>query len=739
MGRNKPPAHQQRTQPLRLRAEELLRSDCPDISKMPTKDVEALVHELRVHQIELELQNEDLREAQLELAESRDRFSDLYEFAPIGYLTLDTKGHVIEANLAAAAMLGVERKDLLGAPITRFVANGFQDEWYFHLRAVFAAESKQACELAMQTAKGDPLAVRLESLAHESATSETPCSRTALIDVTEVHAAQEQLQRLNEELEQRVDARTADLRQRTDQLARQSAELQRREHEFRALADNVPALFTYVDREGRFRFVNNRYAAFWQRPATELVGKTAAEVLGPELFEMARPHIEAALRGEEVVYEAEFEHDNREYTMHVRYMPDRDERGEVQGYFGLLTDITELKQTEQRLAERSDMLRLLNDVATAANEARSGEAAIEYALQRVSEHNGWCFGHAYLLEEDDPDTLVPVRTYYESAPGRFRMFRAATLKLRRLRGGQGLPGRALKTKAVQWTDNLEEELTARRAEVGRELGLVCGAAFPIFAQSEVVGVLELFSDKAIERTQRLLESMTSIGTQLGRVVERQQFERNLARAVLAEQQRLGRDLHDSVGQEMAGLAMITERMAEQARRGSPPGAHALVELSDGLRHALDETRAVVRDMLSPAAQAENLVDALREIAVAVRRRYDVLCEVDCPEPLPVDAAEIMVHLYRITSEAVANAARHAQATRIDLRAVQQDGMLVLEVHDDGVGIPEDAGGGSGLWIMQHRANVVGATLDISGRAEGGTVVRCVLPADKLRPGRFAGD
>jgi signal transduction histidine kinase len=183
---------------------------------------------------------------------------------------------------------------------------------------------------------------------------------------------------------------------------------------------------------------------------------------------------------------------------------------------------------------------------------------------------------------------------------------------------------------------------------------------------------------------------------------------------------------------MAGLAMIAEQMAERARGGKPPDAEALVELSGGLRHALEDTRSVVRDMLSPAAaNAEDLADALREIAASVRERYGLSCEVGCPEPVLVDAAEVMVHLYRIASEAAVNAARHAQAGRIDLRAGLEDGMLVLEVRDDGVGIPADAGGGSGLWIMQHRANVIGATLDIRRGAKGGTVVRCTLPEDEL--------
>jgi signal transduction histidine kinase len=432
----------------------------------------------------------------------------------------------------------------------------------------------------------------------------------------------------------------------------------------------------------------------------------------------------------------------------MRVVPELAPDGSVETVLGISRDITELRhaqeqlgranqELEQRVAERTGMLELLNDVATAANEAQNVEQALEYTLRRVSEYNGWCFGHAYLLEDSDTPVLVPVRTFYEAAPGRFRRFQAATRKVR-LRPGEGLPGRTYATKEVQWADAIDEELVARRAEVGRELGVCCGAAFPIFAGDEVVGVLEFFSTRQIERTERLLESMASIGTQLGRVVERQRFERNLARALLAEQQRVGQDLHDTVGQQMAGLALIAERMARQARSGAPPEAGALAELTEGLRHALEDTRAVVRDLLPPVvSRAEDFGAALQEMTASVSRRNDVVCEVDCPQPVSIDVREVAVHLYRIAAEAVANAVRHAQARRIVLHVAVEDDMLVLEVRDDGVGIPPDAGTeGSGLGIMRHRANVIGATLDVRRGAEGGTIVLCTVPVERLRrPGR----
>ena len=109
----KPPGHSARMSPgnipLRARAERQLQTAPRDLSQMSGGEVEKLVHELQVHQIELEMQNEELGRAQVEIQNSRDRFADLYDFAPVGYLTLNTAGVIIEANLTASTLLGVNR------------------------------------------------------------------------------------------------------------------------------------------------------------------------------------------------------------------------------------------------------------------------------------------------------------------------------------------------------------------------------------------------------------------------------------------------------------------------------------------------------------------------------------------------------------------------------------------------------------------------------------------------------
>jgi PAS domain S-box-containing protein len=715
MRRNKDKPQASSSPGLRQQAEaQVSGAPAADVSTLSLDEIRALVHELQVHQVELEIQNENLRATQRELADARDRYFNLYELAPIGYITLDRNRRVRSANLTAAEVLSVDRDRLIGAHLEAFIAQEDRDACYFVLRRAAGTPDRHTAELHLDAEDGTNRWVLLEVAWTGSEEPDADEWRVTLRDITP-----------------RKNAENA-LREWTRQFER--------------LADNAPDIVFRVDREFRHVFVNQRMLNVTGMRREEFLGRTSRQ-LGrpPELCDLWEQVFAKTFESRQP-QEAEFAYETllglRFYQM--RLVPELAPDGSVETVLGITRDITEQKRAEealrrmnemleQRVAERTGMLKLLNDVATTANEARCIDEALEYTLKRVSEYNGWSFGHAYLLEEGDPPLLVPVRTFYEAAPGRFRRFQAATLKTR-LRPGQGLPGRALAAKAVQWADDIEQELVTRRAEVGSELGVCCGAAFPIFAGDEVVGVLEFFSDRQIERTDRLLESMAGIGTQLGRVVERQRFEKNLGRALLAERERLGLDLHDTVGQQMAGLALIAERMAHQAESGTPPDATTLSALSNGLRHALADTRTVVRDLLPlGVTDAETYSVALQALADTVSQRYDVACEIDCPRPVSIGAPDVAGHLYHIAAEAVTNAAKHARARWIVLHLAVENDMLVLEVRDDGVGIRADADTrGSGLWIMQHRANVIGASLDIRRGPEGGTTVRCVLPEDQLR-------
>jgi PAS domain S-box-containing protein len=152
-----------------------------------------MLHELRVHQIMLDMQNKELRRAQLEQEASQARYFDLYELAPVGYCTLSETGLILEANLTAASLLGVAREELVKQPITRFILAEEQNSYYQHRKKLFETGGLQACELRMLGHDGTPFWARLEATAAWDAVG-APVGRVVLSDITERKRAETALQ-----------------------------------------------------------------------------------------------------------------------------------------------------------------------------------------------------------------------------------------------------------------------------------------------------------------------------------------------------------------------------------------------------------------------------------------------------------------------------------------------------------------------------------------------------------------
>ena len=193
---------------LRKRAETMIGASPTEIARMPVEQVERLVHELQIHQIELNLQNEELRQSQAELAESRDRFNDLYDFAPVGYLTLDRDSAILQANLTAASMLGLPRTRLIGRRLTSFVTRNSQDTFYLHQQAVVESGNKQVCEVVLQRPDGATFPVQVETVCAEDPSVHTRHWRSAISDITVLKQAEDVLRQARDELEKHVEART---------------------------------------------------------------------------------------------------------------------------------------------------------------------------------------------------------------------------------------------------------------------------------------------------------------------------------------------------------------------------------------------------------------------------------------------------------------------------------------------------------------------------------------------------
>jgi two-component system cell cycle sensor histidine kinase/response regulator CckA len=190
---------------LRRRAEasarELASQSAEHLDNLSPEDMRRMLHELRVHQIELEMQNEELRRAQAELDAARARYFDLYDLAPVGYCTLSDKGLILEANLPAATLLGVARGVLVKQPMSQFVCEKDQDIYYLHRKRLWKTGAPQICELRLANEGDTPCWARFEATTGQDTDGELVC-RLVISDITERRQREEELRLLESRLRQ---------------------------------------------------------------------------------------------------------------------------------------------------------------------------------------------------------------------------------------------------------------------------------------------------------------------------------------------------------------------------------------------------------------------------------------------------------------------------------------------------------------------------------------------------------
>ena len=173
---------------LRQKAEAIFRetldSSLEQLDSLSPETLRTALHELRVHQIELEMQNEELRLTQEELDVSRARYFDLYDLAPVGYITISAEGLILETNLTAATLLGLHRTDLPKRPLSQFIFKEDQDTYYKHRRKLFETGEPQQCELRVVTHDGTIVWTNLDATAALDE-SGAPTCRAVMSDISD--------------------------------------------------------------------------------------------------------------------------------------------------------------------------------------------------------------------------------------------------------------------------------------------------------------------------------------------------------------------------------------------------------------------------------------------------------------------------------------------------------------------------------------------------------------------------
>ena len=231
------------------------------------------------------------------------------------------------------------------------------------------------------------------------------------------------------------------------------------------------------------------------------------------------------------------------------------------------------------------------------------------------------------------------------------------------------------------------------------------------------------------------------------VTDTKALQREVLAIAAAEQRRIGQDLHDGAGQELTGLAMLSQRLAGALASQSLAEAAWAAKIVDGLEEAMRHIRALSKGLAPVEVDAEGLMAALAELASRTREFHHVECSFECEQPVQILDNQTAMHLYRMSQEALNNALKHGHPARLAVRLAAAGDLVTLEIADDGAGLgdlPEGAAG-MGLRIMHYRAELIGAKLEIKPNFPSGVRVVCTLnqrqrvAAESLAPPAANGD
>jgi signal transduction histidine kinase len=212
------------------------------------------------------------------------------------------------------------------------------------------------------------------------------------------------------------------------------------------------------------------------------------------------------------------------------------------------------------------------------------------------------------------------------------------------------------------------------------------------------------------------------------VTERKRLERALLEVSEREQRKFGHDLHDSLGQRLTGLEMLSHALAEELKSRVPVLAKQARRLNQELRETVTEARLISHSLAPVPLEGDGLMRALNELATRTRRVSRVACHFLCDRPVQIEDVAVATHLYRIAQEAVNNALKHGRARTINIGLAEHGGELVLNVENNGRAFAADRNTtGAGLNAMRYRAGLIGASLSIEPGSRKGVTVTCRLP------------
>lgn len=220
------------------------------------------------------------------------------------------------------------------------------------------------------------------------------------------------------------------------------------------------------------------------------------------------------------------------------------------------------------------------------------------------------------------------------------------------------------------------------------------------------------------------------------ISDRIKLEGEILQAGEREQLRIAQDLHDGLGQLLAGTAYLTSNLRQDLAAKALPEAQQAGRILEVINEAIAQTRSLARGMSPVEPEPNGLMVALAALAERTLKMFRVRCHFNCRRPVLIADNLVATHLFRIAQEAITNAIKHGKSSRIQIRLAETPAKITLAITDNGTGLParQRKKTGMGLRIMHHRAEMIGGILTIQNNPGGGTTVLCTTPrAGKAGP------
>jgi len=660
-----------------------------------------------------------------DLAPNLSRYSlAITEKAPLPMATVEGATHRVRyANPAFCQLMSAPIKDLIGKPLSELLPH--KDECVTLLNRVFRTKTP-ASHTEEADAKPHPvfwsytmwpvqegLLVGIMIQVTETAKrhSDTVAMNEALIlSSVRQHELTAEAERFNAALQKEIRER--------EKIARELSEKAR-------LLDLTHDAIIVRDMEG--------HILYWNHGAEELYGWTREEAMG--LVSNILLETEFAIPLEQMIEElyrtdrwtGELVHtkrDGQRLTVLVRKTLDRDKLGNPVAMLENITDITERKRAEEAVRAAGERFRFMAESMPQKIFTATATGDVDYYNRQWREFTGLPFdqirdwGWTQFVHADDLEENIR-RWKHSIETGEYCEIE------HRIKRHDG---------HYRWHITRAHAMRDAEGKITMWIGSNTDIDDMMKAQEELVEAEALLADRAMhlealvaDRTADLSSAHMQLLLEAG---ERKRLEAEIASAVESERERLGQELHDGIVQEITGITILLHVLAQALTKSEPAHAREAIRLCHMLDQAHGRARDLAKCFYPIELEQHGLAAALDGIAQRARKQFGVTCDIqaDVQAMKPVKDTT-SVQLFRIAQEAVQNAGRHAQATKIDIHLSKTEGVWQLTVKDDGVGLPdtEDQKCGMGLHIMQYRARLIQGTLTVSNAEGGGVLVTCTVP------------